>query len=323
MNNKTLVWLTLGVIFILGLGVWQTAPALAQTGSDALSTPRPTFVLTETPPTPTPTPTTTPSVGPAMGASVPIPRLRGGVMNWGQGYMPAGVQVVLQASSEQIPVYTNASGEYGFQDIGNRIVFLNAVVPSDRPDLVALTTDLPVRMRSDQELVINLAFYAKGLAPDPLAILKMNASSPQARPDDTLSFTLVVSNTWDHDIHQVIVADYLPTGLQFVSATASQGQVIFDQGLVWADLGPMPPKSAAIVTIAAQVNADAKLGETITHRAALYYQENAAVQTQVQIKVVEKTNGVLPVTGLAPILPTAGVLLAGLIFGLRKLRRSR
>ena len=71
-----------------------------------------------------------------------------------------------------------------------------------------------------------------------------------------------------------------------------------------------------------KVNVDAALDDAIENTVAAYYNENVAVQAETKIMVVEKTNGVLPVTGVASVLPVVGVLLAGALFGIRKLRHT-
>jgi hypothetical protein len=72
----------------------------------------------------------------------------------------------------------------------------------------------------------------------------------------------------------------------------------------------------------ARVADDLEPGTVIDSVVAAYHSENAAVTAETAIEVVEHSNGVLPVTGLTPALPAAGVLLAGLLLGVRRLRRQ-
>lgn len=263
---------------------------------------------------PTLTPTPLPPISP--------PRLRGGILDWGEGYMPAGVKIVLKGDGWEVPVKTDENGQYKYQDIGNEVAFLNAIIPNDRGELRSLTQDLPVNVQVGKELVVNMAFYSEGRALEPIVTIEMAASAQQAKQDDDVSFVITVNNHWNDWVNQVIVADYLPKGLTYVNATTSQGTVIWDRGLVWAELGPVAADTSATVTIMVRVNSEAALDEVITNQAAVYYRENVALQAKADIQVVKATNHVLPVTGIASILPLAGVLLAGALLGIRKLRRA-
>jgi uncharacterized repeat protein (TIGR01451 family) len=236
--------------------------------------------------------------------------------------MPAGVQVVLSGDGWQIPSVTNESGEFMFENLGNEIALLSAYVPDDRRDLTPLVTDLPVRLQVDQELVVNLAFHPHGVTPETLLGLNVVTSAEEATPDENVSYTVQVTNYWDHGINQVIVANLVPSGMAYLSASTSQGTVVSDRGLIWAELGPMAPGASATVTIMCKINADVEPGTAISNAISAYHSDNAAVQTQTSIKVVEYTNGVLPVTGLAPFLPFAGLFLGGMLFLARKMRQE-
>ncbi len=306
-RTRVVFALAIGMGLLLCAATWGNVPGDPGAMAQVTITPRPQL---------TPPPgemTTTGTVHP--------PRLHGAVLNWGQGNM-AGVKVILRGDGWEIPVETDANGEYRFQDIGNEIAFLNVVVPDGRDDLVPLTTDAPVRVRVDQDLIVNLALYTRGIVPDTLLRVQVIPSSNEAERGNNVSFTITISNTWDRGVNQVIVADYLPEGLEYVQATTSQGTVEWDNGLVWATLGPMPAGGSATITIVARVSDDRKEGDEIVNRVTAYHSENAAVQSETTIKVVARSNGVLPVTGLSSILPAAGVLLAGLLFGVRRMRHA-
>jgi len=263
-------------------------------------------------------PTLTPTPLPPMHP----PRLHGGILDWGEGYMPAGVQVVLKGDGWEIPVETDDNGQYKYQDIGNEVAFLSAVVPANRQELRSFTQDLPVNVKVGEELIVNMAFYPEGKLLEPIVTIEMVASAQEAKQDDSISFIITVNNQWNDWVNQVIVADYLPEGLSYANATVSQGTVSWDRGLVWAELGPIAADTSATVTIMAKVDAKAALDQVITNQAAVYYRENVASQAKSEIKIVETTNHVLPVTGVASVLPIAGVLLAGTLLGIRRLRRT-
>jgi uncharacterized repeat protein (TIGR01451 family) len=236
--------------------------------------------------------------------------------------MPAGVQIILSGDGWQVPAETNEFGEYAFVDLGNEVAFLSAIVPDDRGDLVLLTSELPVRIDANGELIVNLALYPKDLEPDPLIGLEILSSSPEVQPEENISYSVRAVNNWDQGINQVIVADYLPEGLTYVSATTSQGSVIFDRGLVWADLGPMASEDAATLTIVAKVDPGVESDTVLVNKVAAYHSENAAVSAETSVTVVEQSKGVLPVTGFAPGLPLALVFLAGLLLSTLRWRRA-
>jgi uncharacterized repeat protein (TIGR01451 family) len=309
MKTRMLLWFALGgILLALVLFCGGTMPVSAAPALQATPTP-------VRPPRPA-----TPQAAQSDGERAP--RLHGTVFDWGKGNMPAGVKVVLSGDGWQAPVQTDASGYYAYWDIGNEVAFLNVSVPADREDLFSLTSDLPVRVDVTKELIVNVAFYPKGITPDPLIHLKVVASSPEAARDENVSYTITAINNWDQGINQVIVADCLPEGLTFMQASASQGEVAYDRGLVWAELGPMAAGESATVTVMAKVDGDVEPGTNIVNKVAAYHSENAAVQNEATIAVVQHNNGMLPVTGISPALAAAGVLLAGLLFGARRLRRA-
>jgi uncharacterized repeat protein (TIGR01451 family) len=223
--------------------------------------------------------------------------------------MPAGVKVVLRGNGWEIPVETDEFGEYRFDYIGNEVAFLDAVIPSNRPDLYLPTTHLPVRTRVDGSLIVNIAFYPKGVTPGSLIQIDMTSSATEVAQDENVSFTITVTNHWYKGVNQVVVADYLPEGLTYVHATSSQGQVTWDRGLVWAPLGYLAAGRSATVTILATVNHDVRRGTTILNRATAYHGENVAVQREVPVKVVGAANDV---PGWEPGPATMGNLLKGI-----------
>jgi uncharacterized repeat protein (TIGR01451 family) len=213
-------------------------------------------------------------------------------------------------------------GQYAFRNFGDEIAFLNASIPHEREDLFLLTSDLPVWIRSDSELIVNIAFYPKGITPDPALHVKMDASSSEVTQDENVSYTITVLNSSNQDVSEVIVADLMPEGLSLVQASTSQGTAIYDQGLVWAKIGDLAAGETAMVTVVARVGASVGAGTTIVNKVAVYSRESVAVQNEAPISVVPQSTGVLPVTGASAAVPVIGVLLAGLLLGARRLRRS-
>ena len=54
---------------------------------------------------------------------------------------------------------------------------------------------------------------------------------------------------------------------------------------------------------------DVAPGTVILNQATAYHSENAAVQGQIETTVIEHSNGRLPVTGLAPLVPLSGIFM--------------
>jgi uncharacterized repeat protein (TIGR01451 family) len=235
--------------------------------------------------------------------------------------MPAGVTVVLKGDGWEAPVETDGSGYYAYLDIGDEVAFLGALVPDDRGDLVPLTSDLPVRITTDGSLVVNMAFHPRGVEPAPQLGLQVVAVSPQAMQTEEVSFEITVVNQGESLINQVIVADHVPEGLTYVSATSSQGSVLYDRGLVWAELGSLAGGTSATVSVVTSVAEDAAPGATIVNSVAAYHSENTAVQREAAISVVAHANNRLPVTGLASTLPLAAVFVVLLVWVAVRSRR--
>lgn len=272
----------------------------------------------------TPRPKLTPVPGNSSVESVSHPpHLLGSVLDWGKGNMPAGVKVTLRGDDWEIPVETDSSGEYLFQDVGNEVALLNAVIPDGRGDLLPLAVDLPVRVQVGKQLVVNLAFVPQGSAPNTLVGLSVAASPATAEPNTNVTYAITVANRWDNGINQVIVADKLPEGLGYVMASASQGEVTYDRGLVWASVGSLAPGSSATVTIVAKVDPQALPEAKIVNRIAAYHSENAAVQAETTITVTQEGQHFLPVTGNSYLIPVAGLLMAAVLFGARSMRRAQ
>lgn len=297
-----------GLLLFMAL-CWNTAPVSASPEAQLTVTPRPKLTPSSR------SPETEPASRPA--------RLHGAVLDWGKGNVPAGVKVVLRGDGWEIPVETNDSGEYRFQDIGNEVAFLNAIVSGEEGELRPLTTDLPIKVEVDKELIVNLAFLPKDAVADSLVGLEMDVSSAEVERGGTVSYRITMTNRWDKGINQAVVADYLPDGLIYATASASQGEVVFDQGLVWANLGSLGAGSSATVTVVAKVDPEAEPKAVVLNRAAAYHSENVAVQAEASFTVANGEDSVLPVTGFSSLLPVAGILLVGALWGARRLRRAR
>lgn len=320
MRKNKVIWVTLGIWAGILLVVWANTAAVSAEPLLQISTPRPTITpIIEQPPS-------------AMNGRPP--RLHGSIFDWGKGFMPAGVYVTLRGDGWEMWSETDGEGVYRFYNIGNEVAVMNVNIPENRPDLRPLAIDAPVRTNAAGELIVNLALYPKDITPDPIVRVRVTASATQVRPGDQVSFDIVVQDVWNDGVHQVIVADLLPAGLSYVEATASQGEVVWDRGLVWATLGVLAPGESATVKIKATVAQDVADGTQIVNRVTAYNSENAAVQDQVTLQVSAPTQAnpqdvasatetveLLPVTGIGAALPLAGLALFGVLLGVRRLRK--
>ncbi|MBN1937856.1 MAG: DUF11 domain-containing protein [Anaerolineae bacterium] len=317
MERKKTGWVALGVVMGIFIISWANAATVSAEPPAQISTPRPTL---------------TPIIEPAGSPGQPA-RLHGSIFDWGKGFMPAGVHVALRGDGWEIWSETDESGQYHFFSIGNEVALLNVIVPENRPELRTLTQDVPVRVNVNGELIVNMALYPEGPVPAPIVKVTMTASTAQARPGDEVSFAITVENAWDSGVNQVIVADMLPAGLTYVEATTEQGEVTWDRGLLWVTLNPLAAGGSALVTVKARVAEDASEGTHIVNRVSVHYSENVTVQAQAAldvaapvIQVAVDQNGkpveLLPVTGVATVLPIAGLALVGVLFGVRRLRQK-
>jgi len=90
---------------------------------------------------------------------------------------------------------------------------------------------------------------------DSLSITKTDSPDPVVTGNN-LTYTIQVSNAGPSDSTNVVVLDTLPSGVSFVSASATQGSGCNNSGnvSVTCNLGTINPGGSAIITIVVQVN---------------------------------------------------------------------
>jgi len=99
-----------------------------------------------------------------------------------------------------------------------------------------------------------------------LAIVKSAQPNPVVAGNQ-LTYTLVATNNGPSDATGVAVVDTLPSGVQYASATATQGTVSADANTVTVNVGNLASGKSATVTIL--VTADPRLTGTITNTAVV------------------------------------------------------
>jgi uncharacterized repeat protein (TIGR01451 family) len=278
--------------------------------------------------------------------------IHGLVVNWGYHNEPY-VKVRLKGGGWELETTSDDNGYYYFKGLSTDTVLLNLALP-EGSDLTPMTTDLALRPKWSGQLVVNLGLYAGPTAPTLPVEMSMSVEPEVAGPGSEVVYTIRATNRLAHDISQVLVTDYLPTGLVPVEATVSHSTVEIWNNLVIADIGEMAVGDTAVVIIEARIEDNVMPGTIIQNRASFIYAESVATQaitpitiggarptarpaaetpTAVATPAVMETPAVvetpavtttpeppgdLPVTGFG--LPIAGLLLALLILIARRLR---
>jgi len=154
-------------------------------------------------------------------------------------------------------------------------------------------------------------------SPFPDITITKSASSTEVPPGGLVTFSIEVCNVGDAVAENVVVSDHLPSELELVSASASQGAVVVEGNGVRAELGSIWPGHCATVSITARVGVDVAPGTRIRNVASVGDLYDDATVTVV---------GLLPESGrMAPLAAAAGLLVVGvglLVVGVVKRQRS-
>jgi uncharacterized repeat protein (TIGR01451 family) len=114
-----------------------------------------------------------------------------------------------------------------------------------------------------------VAKVSEGIAPTGADLSLTKADSPDpVQVNGVLTYTLTVTNGGPDDATAVTVEDQLPAGVQFGSATASQGTCTQAGGVVTCSLGSVANGASATVTITVQPTAGGTLSNTAEVEAA-------------------------------------------------------
>lgn len=137
----------------------------------------------------------------------------------------------------------------------------------------------------------------------PHLVLTKTTSKTEVFPGASVEFTIRVCNVGDATADNVVVSDALPSELEVVSASVSQGVVVVVGNGVRAEFGALVPGACATLTIVARVRDDVPPGTQISNVATTLDQ----VSNEVTVTVV----GFLPASGGTILAVVAGLLAVG------------
>lgn len=264
--------------------------------------PTPTPTDTPVPPTPTntpvsPTPTNTPgplptnTPGPPPPPSQPGPPstdrgaycIRGRVLNWGHRYEPLANVSFTRFDDSQLTSLTDVTGLYQLYGISDQVGRLN--IETSWPGHSNLTHDVYIRPDCEEVIDVWLGFHSGSSFPEMPVVASMSLTPEQPRPGDMVTFRIEILNHRETPITQLMVTDFLPEQLAFINAGGA-GQAAYADGLLTIRLDDLLPDESTWVTIDARVDPEVASGATFPNRASVIYRESAAVQAEVEVKVV-------------------------------------
>lgn len=138
-----------------------------------------------------------------------------------------------------------------------------------------------------------------------LAVVK-TVDRTEVLPGDSVTFVIQVCNVGDSTADNVIVSDALPSELELMSASVSQGVAVVEGNGVRAEFGSLAPGACAELTIVARVRPDVPPGTQIGNVATLPERSSQ----EVLVTVV----GLLPESGNTAKIVAATLLVIGIAF---------
>ncbi len=108
-------------------------------------------------------------------------------------------------------------------------------------------------------------------APPPSADLSLTktVSASTAQPGDTVTYTIIASNSGPNDANSVAITDTLPSSLTFVSCSATGGTCAWDGAAVTVTYASLAASASATVTITTTLKSSATDGVTVTNTASV------------------------------------------------------
>ncbi len=142
-------------------------------------------------------------------------------------------------------------------------------------------------------------------APSAELVIVKTADRTEVLPGDSVTFVIQVCNVGDATADNVIVSDALPSELEVVGASASQGVAVVEGNGVRAEFGSLVPGACAELTILARVRPDVPPGTRIGNIATLPDQPS----NEVPVTVVS----LLPASGDVASIAAAALLAVGIV----------
>jgi len=173
--------------------------------------------------------------------------------------------------------------------------------------------------------------------PPPTAVITdpviVKGGDPENAPvGAVVTFNITVSNPSGVDVPNVSVVDPLPTQLDYLSGSTTQGTVIYDAGThtVNFTIGTLAANQVVNLVIQTRINSTAQPGQTIVNMAQV--QESGVTSSSSNTVVTNVVPGEMPGTGLPPEPSAAPTIFLAVIaallpllgwLGLRRLRLGR
>jgi uncharacterized repeat protein (TIGR01451 family) len=151
-----------------------------------------------------------------------------------------------------------------------------------------------------------------------------------ALPGELVVYTLTVTNPSNAPATAVVVSDTVPSVLQIIGATTTQGTFTISGQVVIFNIGTVNPGQTVTLTVTARLRDDAPAPSDVTNTGELRHQTGNPKVSSATLRI---TRGRLPATGLPPAEPikfgealgllVVGMLLifAGAMLWLRRVRR--
>ena len=200
--------------------------------------------------------------------------VQGFVFDYSAGGAPQpGVAVVLDGGGWQAEMVTNSEGFYQFAGLGAGKATLNLRLP---PGAHAVMPDWPVHTSNRQGTMTNLSYYWGDPPPLPL-VLAIEPTAISIPANQEVEFTVQVLNQSGGPATESVVDLVLPSALNAVSATASQGQVDFSPYRIIGFPGDLADGQQAALQVKAKFKVEAASQEAGL-RAVLTYNEQLTPQ---------------------------------------------
>ncbi|MFQ3535116.1 MAG: DUF11 domain-containing protein, partial [Aggregatilineales bacterium] len=136
-----------------------------------------------------------------------------------------------------------------------------------------------------------------------------------ALPGELVTYSLTVTNPSSAPATAVVVSDTVPSVLQIIGATTTQGTFTISGQVVIFNIGVVNPGQTVFLTVTARLRDDAPAPSDVTNIGELRHQTGSPKVSSATLRI---TRGRLPATGLPPAEPThlgeaLGLLVVGIL----------